>query len=287
MTTNSTSITIDKVTPHIGAEISGIDLGQPLKPDEFEVIKTALMDNLVIFFRNQTISPEQQLNIGRLFGGLHVHPAAMSVKTENGKELRPYVFTEKEHPEILVIHADENSKRAAGENWHTDVSCDAEPPMGSILYLKEVPPTGGDTLFSSMYAAYDALSDPMKQFLEKLTAIHDGGKVYGQRFNVPGKTYPRNEHPVVRTHPVTKRKALYVNREFTVEIPQLGKLESEALLQFLYNHCEDVRFQCRFRWQKNSVAFWDNRCTQHRAMWDYFPLRRYGHRVTIKGDRPF
>lgn len=287
MTTNTAKITVEKVTPHIGAEISGIDLGQPLKPHEFEAINKALMDNLVIFFRDQTISPEQQLNFGRLFGTLHMHPAAMAVKEENGKEVRPYVFTEKNYPEILVIHADENSKRAAGENWHSDVSCDAEPPMGSILYLHEVPPTGGDTLFSSMYAAYDALSEPMKQFLEKLTAIHDGAKVYGQRFNEPGKVYPQAEHPIVRTHPVTKRKAVYVNREFTREIPQLRKKESEALLQLLYNHCEDEQFQCRFRWQKKSIAFWDNRCAQHRAMWDYFPLRRYGHRVTIKGDRPF
>ncbi len=287
MAAKTEKITIHRKTPHIGAEVSGIDLSQPLQPEEFEVVNRALMDNLVIFFRDQTISREQQLNFGRLFGKIHIHPAATAVKTENGKEVRPYVFTEKEYPEILVIHADENSKRVAGENWHSDVSCDAEPPMGSILYLTEVPSLGGDTLFLSMYAAYDALSEPMKQFLATLTAIHDGEKIFRQRFNEPGKTYPRNEHPIVRTHPVTKKKALYVNREFTLEIPQLDKKESEALLQFLYSHCENERFQCRFQWQKNSIAFWDNRCAQHRAMFDYFPLRRYGHRVTIKGDRPF
>ena len=287
MVANNVKIAINRMTPYIGAEISGIDLSQPLAPEEFEVVNKALMDNLVIFFRDQTISREQQLNFGRLFGKLHVHPAATAAKTENGKEVRPYVFTEKEYPEILVIHADENSKRVAGENWHSDVSCDAEPPMGSILHLTEVPSLGGDTLFASMYAAYDALSEPMKQFLAKLTAIHDGEKIFRQRFNEAGKTYPRNEHPIVRTHPVTKKKALYVNREFTLEIPQLDKKESDALLQFLYSHCENERFQCRFHWQKNSIAFWDNRCAQHRAMFDYFPLRRYGHRVTVKGDRPF
>jgi len=177
MTANSASITVEKVTPYIGAEISGIDLSHPLKPREFELINTALMDNLVIFFRDQTISPEQQLNFGRLFGDIYVHPFATAEKEGNGNEFRPYLITEKDHPEILVIRADENSKRVAGEKWHTDVSSDAEPPMGSILYLTEVPPTGGDTLFSSMNAAYDALSDPMKRFLEKLTAIHDGAKV--------------------------------------------------------------------------------------------------------------
>jgi taurine dioxygenase len=195
-----------------------------------------------------------------------------------------------EHPEILVIKADEKSKHVAGEEWHSDVSCDQEPPMGSILYLTEVPPEGGDTLFASMYAAYEKLSPPIRTLVEGLTAIHDGEPVYRGRFgwtDARGKEFPRAEHPVVRTHPVTGRKALFVNPNFTTSIKGLSRLESDALLQMLYRHCETPEFQCRFRWQPNSVAFWDNRCALHHAMWDYYPQRRHGYRVTIKSDRPF
>ena len=229
----------------------------------------------MIFFRDQHLTPAQQKAFGRLFGELHIHPAAP-------KEVP-------EHPEILVIHADENSKHVAGENWHSDVSCDLEPPMGSILYMHELPPVGGDTLFASMYAAYEALSEPMKRFLEPLTAMHEGEHVYRGRYGVDdrGKVFPKAEHPVIRTHPVSGRKALYVNGGFTTRIKQLPRPESDAVLQFLYRHVETPEFHCRFRWQVNSVAFWDNRCMQHHAMWDYYPQRRHGHRVTIKGDTPF
>jgi taurine dioxygenase len=140
-----------------------------------------------------------------------------------------------------------------------------------------------------MYAAYEALSDPMKRLLEGLTAIHRGEHVYRGRYGVDdaGRTFPEAEHPVVRTHPVSGRKALFVNRTFTTRIPQLGRHESAAILRMLCEHIETPEFQCRFRWRVNSVAFWDNRCVQHHAMWDYFPQRRHGHRVTVKGDRPF
>jgi taurine dioxygenase len=177
----------------------------------------------------------------------------------------------------------------AGEVWHSDVSCDAEPPMGSILYMHELPPVGGDTLFASMYAAYEALSEPLKRFLEPLTAMHEGEHVYRGRYGVDdqGKTFPRAEHPVIRTHPVSGRKVLFVNSGFTTRIVQLKRTESDALLQFLFRHVETPEFHCRFRWRANSVAFWDNRCVQHHAMWDYYPQRRHGHRVTVRGDRPF
>ena len=269
------SIQVDKLTPHIGGVIQGVDLAQPLDEATFKQVHDALIDNGVIFFRDQRLTPEQQKAFGRRFGELHIHPAAP-------KEVP-------EHPEILVIHADENSKHVAGENWHSDVSCDLEPPMGSILYMHELPPVGGDTLFASMYAAYEALSEPMKRFLEPLTARHEGEHVYRGRYGLDdkGKTFPKAEHPVVRTHPVSGRKALYVNGGFTTRIVQLARSESDAVLQFLYRHVETPEFQCRFRWQVNSVAFWDNRCVQHHAMWDYYPQRRHGHRVTIKGDRPF
>jgi len=269
------SIQVDKLTPHAGAEIRGVDLSQPLDERTFKEIHDALIDSGVIFFRDQHLTPDQQKAFGRLFGELHMHPAAP-------RELA-------DHPEILVIHADEKSRHVAGENWHSDVSCDREPPMGSILYMHELPPVGGDTLFASMYAAYEALSEPMKRFLEPLTAMHEGEHVYRGRYGVDdtGKTFPKAEHPVVRTHPVSGRKALYVNGGFTTRIVQLKRPESDALLQFLYRHVETPEFHCRFRWQVNSIAFWDNRCMQHHAMWDYYPQRRHGHRVTIKGDKPF
>ena len=269
------SIQVDKLTPHAGAEIRGVDLSQPLDEPTFKEIHAALIDNGVIFFRDQHLTPSQQKAFGRLFGELHMHPAAP-------RELP-------EHPEILVIHADENSKHVAGENWHSDVSCDLEPPLGSILYMHELPPVGGDTLFASMYAAYEALSEPMKRFLEPLTAMHEGEHVYRGRYGVndAGRVFPKAEHPVIRTHPVSGRKALFVNGGFTTRIKQLKRPESDAVLQFLHRHVETPEFHCRFRWQVNSVAFWDNRCVQHHAMWDYYPQRRHGHRVTIKGDTPF
>jgi len=270
-----TSIQVEKLTPHAGAEVRGVDLAKPIDEQLFKEIHAALVDNGVIFFRDQHLTPDQQKAFGRLFGELHIHPAAPSLVEG--------------HPEILVIHADENSKRVAGELWHSDVSCDLEPPMGSILYMHELPPVGGDTLFASMYAAYDALSEPMKRFLEPLTAMHEGEHVYRGRYGVDdrSRTFPKAEHPIVRTHPVSGRKALYVNSGFTTRIVQLKRPESDAVLQMLYRHVETPEFHCRFRWQVNSVAFWDNRCMQHHAMWDYYPQRRHGHRVTIKGDKPF
>jgi len=269
------SITVDRLTPHIGAEIHGLDLAQPLDEPAFEQVHAALVAHGVIFFRDQRLTPEQQMAFGRRFGELHVHPA--------------YPTLLEGHPEILVVHADEKSRRIAGEDWHSDVSCDPEPPMGSILYMHELPPVGGDTLFASMYAAYDALSDALKRFLEPLTAIHDGEHIYRGRYEIDdaGKVFPRAEHPVIRTHPVSGRRALFVNRAFTTRIVQLARLESDAVLAHLYRHVETPEFQCRFRWRVNSIAFWDNRCVQHHAMWDYYPARRHGHRVTIKGDKPF
>ena len=161
--------------------------------------------------------------------------------------------------------------------------------MGSILYLTEVPPDGGgDTMFANMYQAYERLSPAMAEFLEGLTAIHDSTKAHGyrKRSGDADLEFPRAEHPVVRTHPVSGRRGLYVNRGFTTNIPQLARAESDALLEFLYRHIETPEFCCRFRWEANSVAFWHNRCVQHHALFDYFPHRRYGHRVTICGDKP-
>lgn len=269
------TLTVHKTTPTIGAEIEGIDISQPLSALQFSEVQRALTENLVIFFRDQHPTPEQHLDFGRRFGSLHRHPAAPHAPG---------------HPDLMIIQADEHSPRANGEVWHSDVSCDAEPPMGSILYIHTCPPVGGDTLFASMYAAYEALSDRMKQYLAGMTAMHDGEHVYRGTYANLGvqdkPQYPRSAHPVVRTHPVTGRQALFVNRGFTTRILGLPSDESDGLLRYLFEHLENPLFQCRFRWQAHSVAFWDNRCAQHRAMWDYWPLTRSGFRVTVNGDAP-
>jgi len=268
-------IVVDRLTPVIGAEISGVDLVGPLPEETMEEIRRALAENLVVFFRDQRMSPAQHLAFGRCFGELHVHPAA------------PHVAG---MPELMVIRADASSTRANGEGWHTDVSCDEEPPMGSILHIRECPPHGGDTLFASMYAAWESLSDRMKSYLAGMRAVHDGEHVYRGLYSNLGvadkPSYPRAEHPVVRVHPVTGRKALYVNAGFTTRLLGVPRDESDAVLAYLFRHAENPLFQCRFRWRADSVAFWDNRCAQHRAMWDYWPHVRQGHRVTVKGERP-
>lgn len=271
----ATELEFRKVTGHCGAEVRGIDLSQPLGAEEADVLSRVLAEHCVLFFRGQSMTPAQQKALGRRFGELHIHPAWP--RLVDG------------HPEVMEIYADENTRRIAGEDWHSDVSCDREPPLGTILQMLEVPPVGGDTLFANMYAAYESLSAPMRLMLDGMTAVHDGEYVYRGRYDGAddeGKTFPRSEHPVVRTHPVSGRKALFVNRLFTTRIVQLSKRESDAVLGFLVEHAASPMFQCRFRWRPGSVAFWDNRCAQHYALWDYYPNRRRGLRVTIKGERP-
>lgn len=265
-------ITVTQATPAVGAYVAGCSLAD-MDDETFAEVHRALLEHCVLFFRDQDMSLEEHIAFGSRFGELDVHPAA-----GNGTG----------HPEILVIHADENSSRANGEGWHSDVSCLAEPPMGSILHIHEVPPTGGDTMFASMYAAYDALSERMKGYLDGLLAVHSGEHVYrGTYEGVADKdSYPRAAHPIVRTHPETGRKCLFVNRAFTTHIQGVPRDESDAILRYLYEHIEHPNFQVRFAWQPRSVAFWDNRCAQHRAIWDYWPHRRHGFRVTVKGDAP-
>jgi taurine dioxygenase len=270
------SIEVRKVTPNIGAEIIGVDLSEPLDDRQFQEVHDALLDHLVVFLHDQRLSAEQHQDFGRRFGKLDRHPSAPPLLAG--------------HPEIYVIKADETSTWVAGEEWHSDVSCDAEPPMGSILHMTTVPPDGGgDTLFANMYLACETLSAPIRKMLDGMTAIHDGEHVYRGRDRVDdrGKVYPRAEHPVFRTHPVTGRKCLFVNRLFTTRIVGLARNESAAMLEMLYRHIETPEFCVRFKWRPNSVAFWDNRCVQHRAVWDYYPNNRYGHRVTIRGDKPY
>ncbi len=269
------SIEVRPLTPTIGAEVFGVDLGDDLSNSQFEVIQQAFLDHQVIFFRAQKMSIDRHKAFGSRFGKLYIHPGPR--------------FPVEGHPEILGIWADEKSKRVSGEAWHSDVSFEPDPAMASILYIHETPANdGGDTLFASMYAAYEALSEPMKRFLSAMTAVHTGETAFGGgRSPIAAANIPSAEHPIIRTHPETGRQALYVNRYFTSHIAQLSASESAAVLEHLYRHAEKPEFQCRFKWRANSVALWDNRCVQHKVIWDYFPHRRNGHRITVSGDRPF
>jgi taurine dioxygenase len=263
--------------PTLGAEITGVDLSQEISEAEFSEIEAAFLAYQVLFFKDQKeIPPQVHIDLGKRFGPLHSHPAAPTMAG---------------YPEIFEIHATRHSKVANGEFWHSDVSCDEEPPLGTMLQIHILPPCGGDTMFSNMYAAYDALSDAMKTFLDGLSATHASEHIYRGRYADRGQkdsdiAFPSASHPVVRTHPQTGRKALFVNRTFTTRINELSKQESSAVLKMLFEHAESIQFQIRFRWSKNDMAFWDNRCCMHRAIWDYWPEERKGRRVTIKGDRP-
>lgn len=266
------SFTAVPCTPVLGAELLGIDLSKPLSDTQTGELKDALARYQVIFFRDQKLDHESHKAFGRLFGPLAIHSGVPGIP---------------DHKEIVAIHTDATSKYIAGENWHSDLSADTEPPLGSILYLHTIPTIGGDTLFSSMYAAYDALSDRMKAHLDGLTAVHDANHVYHALFHDYDKRYPVATHPVIRTHPVTRRKALFVNSSYTISINEIPKDESDALLGYLFDHVKNPNFQMRFKWQPHSIAFWDNRAVQHLAVWDYYPQTRSGFRVTVAGDKPF
>ena len=263
-------IRVEPLTPTIGAIVHGVDLAK-LNEAIFAEIHAAWMQHLVLFFREQKLTPDAHLAFGRRLGPLHVHPAA------------PYAH---QNPELIVIHTDKDSFRNNGAGWHSDVSADEKPPMASVLHLHQVPERGGDTLFTSMYAAYEALSDTMQTFLAELTAEHVSNYAGTYGDHKPQREFPHATHPVIRTHPITGRKALFVNRGFTREINGLSATESRALLDFLFEHAANPAFQCRFQWEADSVAMWDNRCTQHLAIWDYYPETRSGLRVTVTGDRP-
>ena len=262
-------VTVTPITPRIGAEIGGVDLREELTEAAVEQIREAWLEHQVIFFRDQDLTHEQHIAFAARFGELHIHPT---------------VPHHPEHPEVLIIHADENSRSVAGDGWHSDVTFEQNPPLGSILRLTEIPPNGGGaTLFSSMYSAYEALSPVFQEFLEGRVALHRLGKLPGHRQD---ETPPSAQHPVVLTHPETGRKGLFVNQGFTKRIEDLSRDESYVILQHLYKHIENPNFHVRFHWSKNSIAMWDNRCVQHLATWDYYPATRHGYRVTLKGFKP-
>ena len=267
------TITVTPLTPLLGAEIGGIDLTRPLVDAQVDELKRAFADYMVIFFRDQPIDHEQHKALARAFGGIHIAESTKPWRVPG-------------HDEVTIIHADKDSTYVAGEDWHSDMSCDAQPPLGSILTMHTMPAVGGDTVFSNMYAAYDALSDRMKDHLEGMTAMHDSVVGFGG-ITPEGMKLPRHSHPVVRTHPVTGKKTIYVNKGFTTHIEGVSANESAALLGFLYDHIQKPIFQCRFRWRPHSIAFWDNRAVQHSAIWDYFPETRSGFRIQVLGDTPF
>ncbi len=274
------SLTLLPMTPTIGAEVEGVDLSRPLDAPTVAALRQALLDWKVLFFRDQDITTEQHLAFAGNFGALEVHPFA------------PH---KPGYPEVLAITHDDKSK-GRENTWHSDVTWRVEPSLGSILRALEVPPVGGDTLFADMYAAYDGLNDEVKERIEGRYAVHDfahfrvamrkrgATEAEIEAFN---EQYPMVEHPVVRTHPETGRKCLYVNAAFTQHVVDMDEQESRSLLRHLYAQAAIPEHQCRFRWEKNSIAFWDNRASQHYAASDYFPAVRRMERVTVIGDRPY
>ena len=269
------TLEVETLTPHIGAKVRGVDLSQPLTNEQARDVHQAWIDWKILVFPNQHLNRDQHKAFARRWGKLHVHPMQ---PTYGGDE------------EVLIVKTTRDSAYTSGDGWHTDVTCDPVPPLGSMLYVTETPASGGgDTLFADMYLAYQMLSDPMKEFLDPMVAEHDGAGPYvgSYKSTPPEGGYPKSQHPVIVTHPDSGKKLLYVNRGFTSHIVGLGRSESNAVLEMLYRLIDSTpRLYCRVDWEPNSLAFWDNRCTQHHAVWDYWPNSRYGERVSIVGDQP-
>ena len=260
------------LTPRLGSEITGLNLAE-LSEADVENIRALFLERMVLVFRGQNLSRDEHKAFGRLFGELHSHPSKRLLGAGGD-------------PEIFDIRVTPESRHANGESWHNDLSCEAEPPLGSALYMREQPSVGGDTLFANMYEVYDSLSEPIQRLLMELSAFHDGRKDlanYGVALK-PGQDYPSATHPVVPFHPETGRRVLFVNPSFTVRIEELEPKESAALLEFLYTEVSrQPRLHCRVRWAPGTIVLWDNRCAQHHAIWDYYPETRIGERVTVQG----
>ena len=269
------SFELTPITPHIGAEIRGLDVGQPLSGVQALELDQAFREWMVLAIRDQELTRDQHKAFGRRFGRLHVHP--MHAGKLRGSD-----------PEILPVVTDGDVAYTAGDGWHTDVTCDEIPPLASMLYLTETPECGGgDTAYADMYLAYELLSETMKNFLEPLEAVHDGALPYvgAYKSTPPEGGYPRHRHPVIARHPETDRKVLYVNSGFTSHIVGLNPNESRALLDLLFRHiASTLRLHGHVRWEPNTLTLWDNRCTQHHAVWDYYPHSRRGERVSAVGD---
>ena len=273
------TLTFTPLTPTIGAEISGVDLGTQLDPQTEDAIYQALLKHQVIFFRDQEISPERHLGFAQSFGELDV----------------PHPF----YPHVpgfdrIVVLANDVKTPPDTDVWHTDLTFRPEPPFASILVAREVPASGGDTMWSNMMAAYDALPEDMKKQLATMSAVHDMGdfrnsftvgETSGDRLTAAMQRFGCAVHNVVQTHPVTGRKFLYVNEAFTKHIVGLNGRQGRRLMNYLLDHIDRPEYQVRFRWRKGSVAMWDNRCTQHYALADYMPSYRCMNRITVIRDR--
>jgi len=273
-------LTVTPVAGAIGAELSGIDLNDRLDDDLVGNIRRALLDHLVIFFRDQNLTPARFREVARLFG----EPVEY-----------PFVAGMPDYPEIIEVKKLEHEKTNFGGIWHSDTVYLEEPPMGSMLLAREVPPYGGDTLFANQYMAYEALSERYRELLDGLTAVHssaraDVSKTREDRIKSSGTSEAGKEylsfHPAVRTHPETGRRALFVNIAHTVRFDGMTEEESRPILEYLFHHQIRPEFTCRFVWRPGSLAFWDNRCAQHNPVNDYHGHRRIMHRITLKGDRP-
>jgi len=264
----------------LGAEIRGIDLAEELTSDDVLRLRKLLNEYEVIFFRNQDISPACQKALALSFGPLQTHPAYETIEG---------------FPEITILESTPD-KPTKIEAWHSDMTFREHPPMGTVLKSVIVPPKGGDTLWASMTAAYDGLSFQMQKFLEGLIAVHDFSWGFKESLAEPGgqqrladavAANPPVRHPVIRTHPETGKKVVFVNSLFTTHIEGLRKEESRTVLDFLYHHIQTPEYAVRFSWEPHSIAIWDNRSTQHKPVNDYFPAHRRMERITIDGDRPY
>lgn len=270
---------IRRISGALGAEIEGIDLRQPIDPSQAGAVRQALLDHQVIFLRDQDLTSEQFLRFAQAMGQPVEYPFVKGIEG---------------HPCIIEVKKLEHERVNFGGIWHSDTTYLDTPPMGSMLLAREVPPYGGDTLFSNQYLAWESLSATMQRMLDGLIAINssakaDVSKTREDRIKSDGKQAQveyRSEHPLVRTHPETGRKALYVNVAHTASIKDLSEAEGRALLDFLFEHQNKVEFTCRFVWRQHSLAFWDNRCTQHNPVNDYHGFKRLMHRITLQGDRP-
>ncbi|MGE0716436.1 MAG: TauD/TfdA dioxygenase family protein [Alphaproteobacteria bacterium] len=273
-------IEVRRIAGALGAEIGGVDLARDLDESVVAAIRQALLDHLVIFFRDQDLSPERYLAFAKRFGVPVEYPF---VKGIDG------------HPEIIEVLKREHERSNFGGIWHSDTTYLEMPPMGSMLLARELPPYGGDTIFANMFMAYETLSDGMKRLLDGLWAVASSAKADVSKTredrirdsaNADARKEYTAEHPVVRTHPESGRKALYVNVAHTLRFRDMTEAESQPLLQYLFQHQVRPEHTCRFVWSPNAIAFWDNRSTQHNPVNDYHGFRRLMHRITLAGDRP-
>ena len=272
-------ISVRPVGAGVGAEVTGVDLARPLGQTELGALKAAYAEYGVLFFRDQSLSPEQHLAFAESWGEVVVNRFFTPVEG---------------HPQVAEVRKEPGQSFNVGGGWHTDHSYDEEPALGSILYARELPESGGDTLFAGMSAAYDGLSSGLKKTLSGLRALHSSRHVFGPEAELPedllGRLHNAESatqdavHPVVITHPLSGRKALYVNPGFTLRFDGWTAAESRALLEYLYQHASRPEFTCRFEWRPGSVAFWDNRATWHYALNDYHGKRRLMHRITLDGE---